>query len=591
MYQPCRGGYGQGSGHVGDFRPDRRQMDEGGGSKQGELLSRIAGECRHSRRRHDDGRNRRGVPCQVVCHTGEVSAHGIRQEDDGYGHGLRQGEGMLRSASGVRHKQFQCRISIQVLRVQAVHDVHVQKGLVMSFTFYHLYPKGADVKGLGIVTPGWAYRNGRIDMFRKMTDKYRDRLCNAWGIYSGREPSSLTDKEVYDGVCKFRKSVHGMDVVYMFRYMPYSELGSNMADTLSGKGCVKIDMDSPGIKNIVNDIYWGRDMSVPEGKALDESYYRNVTETDYFSRYDDNNAMLFSTLNHIGVEVKGGVIPYNLIQEVNPMSKRMRMISLLESASVQLMGIGGIDFPMEEYESLKGKDIIITHRVSDEYAAHKAEDFVRVPWGDIYKIIYRMDIRDVKDSPFYDELTSSQKKELNKYDRIAVLFLRKNQERHIDDKGIERIYREVIADYKKHMDIDLKGVVDLEISEVPTYTEGKPAPKWIGKSAGNLVRRYRKVIINPYPEIPMKAYNVKGWNDRRKVAEFVYLICAHELAHAVDAFELVSRSQIDEDIRKAKESGFTTGYLESYGKNVPDEEIYAEWTADALLRIRNGKRR
>ncbi|MHA4750751.1 hypothetical protein ACX0FG_15520, partial [Enterococcus faecium] len=90
--------------------------------------------------------------------------------------------------------------------------------------------------------------------------------------------------------------------------------------------------------------------------------------------------------------------------------------------------------------------------------------------------------RDVKDSPFYDELTSSQKKELNKYDRIAVLFLRKNQERHIDDEGIKRIYKEVISDYKKHMNIRVDDV-RLEISEVPTYTEGRPAPKWIGKSA------------------------------------------------------------------------------------------------------------
>ena len=270
------------------------------------------------------------------------------------------------------------------------------------------------------------------------------------------------------------------------------------------------------------------------------------------------------------------------------MYNRRKAIALLESASVQLMGIGGIDFPKEEYASLKGRDIIITHRVSDEYAAYKAEDFVRVPWGDIYKIIYRMDIRDVKDSPFYDKLTSSQKKELNRHDRIAVLFLRKNQERHIDDKGIERIYKEVINDYKKYLDTRIDDI-KLEISEVPTYTEGRPAPKWIGKSAGNLVRKTRSIIINPYPEIPMKAYNVKGWDNKRKVAEFVYLICAHELAHAIDAFNMVSREDIEDCIRDAKEEGFTTGYLQSYGGDVPDEEIYAERMAETLVNIRRSE--
>lgn len=270
------------------------------------------------------------------------------------------------------------------------------------------------------------------------------------------------------------------------------------------------------------------------------------------------------------------------------MFSRRNAIALLESASVQLMGIGGIDFPMEEYESLKGKDIIITHRVSDEYAAHKAEDFVRVPWGDIYKIIYRMDIRDVKDSPFYDELTSSQKKELNKYDRIAVLFLRKNQERHIDDKGIERIYREVINDYKKYLKRDIKDVA-LDIIDLPMHRDGTPAPEYIGKSAGCFVKSMKRCLINPYPEIAMRYYGVNGYDNKQKVAEFVYSICAHELAHAIIELGIVNESEINDAIRDAREGGFTTSYLRSFKGNAPRDEIYAEIMADTLVNIRKSE--
>lgn len=168
-----------------------------------------------------------------------------------------------------------------------------------------------------------------------------------------------------------------------------------------------------------------------------------------------------------------------------------------------------IDFPEEEYLSLMGRDIIVTHRVSDEFSLYMQGDYIRVPWGHIYKCIYRMNIYDIKDSPCYDKLTPAQVRELSKYDNIAVIYLRRNQERHIDNRGIEHLYREAINDYKKYLNIRIDNI-KLEISEVPRYIEGRPAPKWIGLSAGNLDKRYRKVIINPYSEIPMRAYNENG---------------------------------------------------------------------------------
>ena len=272
------------------------------------------------------------------------------------------------------------------------------------------------------------------------------------------------------------------------------------------------------------------------------------------------------------------------------MYNRRKAIALLESASVQLMGIGGIDFPKEEYASLKGRDIIVTHRVSDEYDMYRQGDYIRVPWGHIYKCIYRMDIDGIKQSPHYDKLTSEQKKELSGYDKIAVLYLRRNQERHIDDNGIERIYKEVVNDYARYLDIRIDNV-RLEIGEVPCYNNGKPAPSYIGRSAGTFVEARKCVIINPYPEIALKYHDTpeEYWTNKQKIAEFVYSICAHELAHAIDILGKVSRKEIDDCIRDAKEEGFTTAYLETYGDDVPDTEIYAECMASTLVNIRKSE--
>ena len=270
------------------------------------------------------------------------------------------------------------------------------------------------------------------------------------------------------------------------------------------------------------------------------------------------------------------------------MYNRRKAIALLESASVQLMGIGGIDFPKEEYASLKGRDIIVTHRVSDEYDMYRQGDYIRVPWGHIYKCIYRMDIDDVKDSPHYDKLTPEQKKELSGYDKIAVLYLRRNQERHIDDEGIRRIYGEVIGDYRKYLEKDIKDVA-LDISDLPMHRDATPAPEYIGRSAGSFVKDMKRCVINPYPEIAMRSYGVKGYNDKQKVAEFVYSICAHELAHAMIELGIVGDQEIDDVIRDAREGGFTTPYLASFKGNAPRDEIYAERMASTLVNIRKSE--
>lgn len=82
-----------------------------------------------------------------------------------------------------------------------------------------------------------------------------------------------------------------------------------------------------------------------------------------------------------------------------------------------------ISFPKGEIESLKGRDSIITHRVSDEFGKYRKGDRVSVPWGDEYVVDSRTDLNDVSGSPYFGELTDEQRGELGKYKKIALLKL------------------------------------------------------------------------------------------------------------------------------------------------------------------------
>ena len=84
-----------------------------------------------------------------------------------------------------------------------------------------------------------------------------------------------------------------------------------------------------------------------------------------------------------------------------------------------------ITFPSEEIDTLKKQNRIVTTRVSADYNKFFVDDLVRTPWGDIFKVTKREEISDVKDHPYFNELTEGQKKFLSKYDKIAVLTLMK----------------------------------------------------------------------------------------------------------------------------------------------------------------------
>ena len=86
-----------------------------------------------------------------------------------------------------------------------------------------------------------------------------------------------------------------------------------------------------------------------------------------------------------------------------------------------------ITFPSEEIDTLKKQDRIVTTRVSADYNKFFVDDLVQTPWGDIFKVTKREEISDVKDHPYFNELTEGQKKFLSKYSKIAVLTLTKTK--------------------------------------------------------------------------------------------------------------------------------------------------------------------
>jgi len=186
----------------------------------------------------------------------------------------------------------------------------------MSFYFYHLLPKSTELNSKGLLSLEYMYNNN-IKLFNKNSFKYRDRLCNGWGIYQNKNPNELTSKEVHDGINKFRQSTDGCNQIYFFKFPPYQGLGTNMKNVLSYKKIIRIDLDDKLTKSYIKDIDWGYYMSYTGNAHLTEDYYRNISEEEYFKNYDDTNKMLFAPINHISIIPKKDYLPLHILEIMN----------------------------------------------------------------------------------------------------------------------------------------------------------------------------------------------------------------------------------------------------------------------------------
>lgn len=187
---------------------------------------------------------------------------------------------------------------------------------MINLYFYHLLPKDANLSD-GIVTPEWYYRMQKFDEYKKITDKYRDRMVYDWKIYLNIDPSEITLKQMYYGLNYFRGDKNGNNRIYCFRYLPTKSLGKNMKKILDSKKAIRIDIADGLTKRYIESIDWGFWMSDSRNRALHRQYYEKVTPKEYFYYYDDNNPMTFSTLNHIAIIPKLAYLPEILLTQVS----------------------------------------------------------------------------------------------------------------------------------------------------------------------------------------------------------------------------------------------------------------------------------
>lgn len=179
--------------------------------------------------------------------------------------------------------------------------------------FYHLVNKNVNMSK-GLLSLGYMYNHDR-NMFRKNSAKYRERLCEGWGIYTGRDPDSLTDEEVFDGLKRFR-GVDNLNSIYFFKFPPYESLDKEFKRIYKSKEIYRININDPKTKSLIKNIDYGFVDSCTDNDRLNRNWYDNVSIDDYFSNFDKSKGLLFSTLYHISIEFKKGICPAYCLEKV-----------------------------------------------------------------------------------------------------------------------------------------------------------------------------------------------------------------------------------------------------------------------------------
>ena len=234
------------------------------------------------------------------------------------------------------------------IKDEIVQEADINK---TPFYFYTLVPKNAEMDK-GVVSLQWQYDHDKA-AFHKNADKYRERLCNEWKIYPGKNPGKLTDEELIEGIRTYRHSTEGANQIYLFRYPPTPEMGPNMAKTLAGKDIYRIDLNDPAVKNQLVNIYWGTEGSYSDGEKLDINYYKRVTPDKYFEKYKDDEPIKFAGMNHISIEPKNGALSIKYWKKINLDSKLSEAVILDES----IFDKNDVKYTLKEAKTKKEFDI------------------------------------------------------------------------------------------------------------------------------------------------------------------------------------------------------------------------------------------
>lgn len=205
------------------------------------------------------------------------------------------------------------------------------------FYFYHMTDKNNKVDKLGLISPEYMYQHNMDKELQLSYDKYRDRLVNGWGVYPGRDPGSLTNEEIYNGLKQFRGTKHGgtgNDEIYFFRYPPYRDLHPQIRSLLNDRVYYRIDINNPALKPYIKIIHWGWKDSHSANDELKRSWYEKVSVDEYFDQFDSKKQPLFSTLWHIKIVTTKGYIPAKFVERIETPNAR-EDVKRLEGEIVQ----------------------------------------------------------------------------------------------------------------------------------------------------------------------------------------------------------------------------------------------------------------
>lgn len=180
--------------------------------------------------------------------------------------------------------------------------------------FYHLVDKKVNMKN-GLISLQYMHNNKMYDLFDKYVLKYKDRITNDWNIekYAGKK--TLTREEYIDAL-KIYRGIEGANYIYFFKYPLYKKLGNKINELAKNKDIYRININDEELQKRILDIFYGFDMSNSDNKVLNKKYYEIITKEKYFEKYDDNEKMNFSKLNHIGISFKDGNCPLKYLEKV-----------------------------------------------------------------------------------------------------------------------------------------------------------------------------------------------------------------------------------------------------------------------------------
>ena len=92
-------------------------------------------------------------------------------------------------------------------------------------------------------------------------------------------------------------------------------MGKKIENLLKVKDIYQIDINDKKTREKIKEIFYGYDMSNSDNEPLHKEYYEQVSEQEYFSKYDDDLPMNFSTLNHISIAFVDDYCPRALLKK------------------------------------------------------------------------------------------------------------------------------------------------------------------------------------------------------------------------------------------------------------------------------------